>query len=50
VGLARKNIFFQISNSAQTCKFKIEAFPSAKNIKILHGATLEYYEQLYQLG
>jgi hypothetical protein len=43
-------ISIQISNSPQICKLKKEVFPYSKNIKILHGARLESYEQVSQLG
>jgi hypothetical protein len=42
--------FFQISNSAQICKFKMEAFLYSKNIQILYAAILDYFQQLSQLG
>jgi hypothetical protein len=44
-----KKIFFQISNSAQIYKLKMEAFCCPKNIQILHGAIFELSKQLYQL-
>jgi hypothetical protein len=49
VGPAWLNIFSKISNSTQISKFKKEAFPCSKNIKTLHDAKFEYFEQLYPL-
>jgi hypothetical protein len=38
-------MIFKFPNSTQTCKFKKEAFLSRKNIKTLHAAIFEFFEQ-----
>jgi hypothetical protein len=40
---------FQIFKVAQTYKFKMEAFLFSKKFQTLHGARIEYFEQLSQL-
>jgi hypothetical protein len=43
-GLVKYN--FKFPNSTQICKFKKEVFPCSKNIRTLHAARFEYFEQL----
>jgi hypothetical protein len=50
VGPSHFNLFFQYSNSTQTGKLIMEAFPCSNNTQTLHGARFEHFEQLSQLG